>query len=58
MIMIMDNGKMDPQGRLEYRAVMKYRYPLLCTMTHTAFYIFYRWNIAGEATPCFRQRQL
>jgi Centromere DNA-binding protein complex CBF3 subunit, domain 2 len=42
MIMIMGNGKMDPQGRLEYGAVMKYRNPLLCAMTHTAFYLFYR----------------
>jgi hypothetical protein len=42
IIIIMDNGKMNP---------------LLCTMAHTAFYLFYRWNIAGETPPCFRQRQ-
>ena len=57
MIMIMDNGKMNPLGRLEYGAVMRHRNPLLCTMAHTAFYLFYRWNIAGETPPCFRQRQ-
>ena len=54
MIMIMDNGKMNLQGRLEYGAAMRHRNPLLCTMAHMAFYLFYRWNIAGEATPCFR----
>jgi len=26
-------------------------------MAHTAFYLFYRWNIAGEMPPCFLQRQ-
>jgi hypothetical protein len=57
MIMIMDNGKMNPLGRLEYGAVMRHRNPLLCTMGHTAFYLFYRWNIAGETSPCFRRRQ-
>jgi hypothetical protein len=39
--MIMDNGKMNPQGRLEYGAVMRHRNPLLCAMAHTAFYLFY-----------------
>jgi len=57
MIMIMDNGKMNPLGRLEYGAVMRHRNPLLCTMAHTAFYLFYWWNIAGVTPPCFRQRQ-
>jgi hypothetical protein len=57
MIMIMGNSKMNQQGRLEYGAVMRHRNPLLCTMSHTAFYLLYRWNIAGEAKPCFRHRQ-
>ncbi|KAF2178737.1 hypothetical protein K469DRAFT_802592, partial [Zopfia rhizophila CBS 207.26] len=58
MIMIMDNGKMNPLGRLEYGAVMRHQNPLLCTMGHVAFYIFYRWNVAGEPPPCFRRREL
>jgi hypothetical protein len=58
MTMIMDNGKMNQHGRLEFEAVIRYRNPLLCTMTHAAFYLFYRRNIAGETPPCFRQRQL
>jgi hypothetical protein len=51
MIMIIDNT-MNPQGRLEYGAMVGHRNQLLCTMAHTAFYLFYRWNIAGE-TPAF-----
>ena len=31
--------------------------PLLCMMSHTAFYLFYWWNITGEAPPCFQRRQ-
>lgn len=58
MVLIMDNGKTNQQGRLEYGAVMRHRNPLLCTMAHTAFYLFYRWNISGETPPCFRQRRL
>ena len=53
MVMIMDNGKTNQMGRLEYGAVMRHRNPLLCTMAQTAFYLFYRWNIAGEPPPCF-----
>jgi hypothetical protein len=45
MVMIMDNGNMNPLGRLEYGAMMRHRNPLLCTMTHTAFYLLYRWNM-------------
>jgi hypothetical protein len=58
MVMIMDNGKTNQIGRLEYGAVIRHKNPLLCTMAHTAFYLFYRWNITGELPPCFRQRQL
>src|SRR5215469_12364220 len=53
----MDNGKTNQLGRLEYGAVMRHRNPLLCIMAHTAFYLFYRWNIICEPSPCFHQRQ-
>jgi len=26
-------------------------------MAHTAFYLFYRWNITGEPLPCFRRSE-
>jgi hypothetical protein len=57
MIMIVGNGKMNQQGRLEYAAVIRHRNPLLCAMAHTAFYLFYWWNIAGESPPTFRRRE-
>jgi Centromere DNA-binding protein complex CBF3 subunit, domain 2 len=49
MIMIMDNGKMNPPGRLEYWAMMRHWNPLLYTMTRAAFYLFYRWNVMHGA---------
>lgn len=58
MLMIMDNGKMNQHGRIEYGGVMRHRNPLLCTMGHMAFYLFYRWNITGEKPPSFRRREL
>jgi len=54
----MDNGKTNQMGRIEYAAVKRHRNPLICTMAHTAFYLFYRWNVAGEPPPCFRRREL
>jgi hypothetical protein len=57
MIMIMNNGKTNPLGQLEYGAVMRHRNPLLYAMAHTAFYLFYRWNIAGKTPSYFSRRQ-
>ncbi|EDN02388.1 predicted protein [Histoplasma mississippiense (nom. inval.)] len=45
MILITDNGKINQLRRLKYAAVMRYKNPLLCTISHLAFYLFYRWNI-------------
>jgi Centromere DNA-binding protein complex CBF3 subunit, domain 2/Transcriptional activator of glycolytic enzymes len=57
MILIMDNGKMNPYGRLEYGGVVRHKNPLLCTLSNTAFYLFYRWNCIQEEPPRFQQRQ-
>ncbi|KAJ5110851.1 short-chain dehydrogenase [Penicillium argentinense] len=56
MIMIMNNGKTNQFGRLQYMGVMRHQDPLLCTMSQAAFYLFYRWQIAGESPPRFRSR--
>ena len=58
MILIMDNGKTNQVGRLEYGTVIRHRNPFLCTMGHTAAYLFYRWNMLRECPPQFQQRQL
>jgi hypothetical protein len=48
-IIITDNSKMSLLGRLEYGAMMRHRNPMLYTMTHTAFYLFYWWNMIIDA---------
>lgn len=57
MILIMDNGKTNQYGRLEYGGVIRHKNPFLCTLSHTAFYLFYRWNFVREEPPRFQQRQ-
>ncbi|EDN08097.1 predicted protein [Histoplasma mississippiense (nom. inval.)] len=47
MILITDNGKTNQLGQLKYAAVMRHKNPLLCTISHLAFYLFYRWNISS-----------
>ena len=41
MILIMDNRKMNQLRRIEYGVVIRHHNPLLCTMSHIAFYFFY-----------------
>ena len=57
MVMIIDNGKTNQFGRIEYGAVARHREPLLCTLSQLAFYLFYRWNCVREPPPCFQRRQ-
>jgi hypothetical protein len=57
MFFLMGNGKTNPSQRIEYGAVIRHRNPLLCTMGHTAFYLFFRWNVVREPPPRFQQRQ-
>jgi len=56
--MIMNNGKTNQLGPLGYGAIMRHQNPILCTMTHTVFYLFYRWNVIGEPPPYFRRHEL
>lgn len=58
MILMMNNGKTNQFGRLEYIGVIRHKEPLLCTMSQTAFYLFYRWEINQETPPRFWNRQL
>jgi hypothetical protein len=52
--MIMNNGKTNQFGRLEYMGVMWYQDPLLCTISQTPFYLFFRWQIIQEPVPQFQ----
>jgi hypothetical protein len=56
MIIVMDNGKTNKTGRIEYGSVIRHVNPLLCTMGHLAWYFFYRWHIVRETPPRFQRR--
>lgn len=56
-ICILDNGKMNKSGRIEYGGVVRHKNVLLCTMSQLAFYFFYRWTISSESPPHFQRRQ-
>ena len=56
-LLIMDNGKTNQFGKIQYGVAIRHRNPLLCTLSHLAFYFFYRWNIAREPHPTFKRRQ-
>ena len=57
MIMIIANGKTKFLNKLEYRVAIRHRDPLHCSLSHTAFYLFYRGNCVREPTPWFQRRQ-
>lgn len=57
LVLIMDNGKTNSVGRLEYAAATRHKDPLFCTLSHLAFYLFWRWDVMKQETPRFQQRQ-
>ena len=44
MLLIMDNGKTNHFGKLQYGTVVRNKDPYLCLMGQLAFYLFYRWK--------------
>lgn len=57
IIIIMNNRKTNQFGWLEYMGVMRHQDPLLCIISQTAFYLFFRWQIVQEPVPQFQNRQ-
>lgn len=57
LICVLDNGKMNKTGRIEYAGVVRNKNVFLCVISQLAFYLFYRWNIVREPVPSFQQRQ-
>jgi hypothetical protein len=57
LILIIDQGKKNQFGKIEYGCVVRHRELRLCTIAHLAAYLVYRWDVAGEAAPRFQRRQ-
>lgn len=57
MVAVMDQGKTNQHGRLEYGAVLRHRNYQSCLIGALAAYFFWRWHLSGEPFPCFRRSQ-
>jgi len=57
LVTVMDQGKTNQHGRLEYGAALRHRDHRSCLIGALATYFFWRWHCSGEAFPCFRTSQ-
>ena len=51
MVTVMDNGKTNKNGRLEYGACLRNRFVELCPIGSVAMHLFWRFHIFNEAFP-------
>ena len=57
LVAVMDRGKTNQHGRLEYGAALRHRDHRSCLIGAIAAYFFWRWHLSGEPFPCFRTSQ-
>lgn len=57
LVAVMDQGKTNQHGRLEYGAALRHRDYRSCLVGALAAYLFWRWHLSGEPFPCFRASQ-
>jgi Centromere DNA-binding protein complex CBF3 subunit, domain 2 len=57
LVTVMDQGKTNQHGRLEYGAALRHRDYRSCLVGALATYFFWRWHCSGEQFPCFRTSQ-
>jgi Centromere DNA-binding protein complex CBF3 subunit, domain 2 len=57
LVAVMDQGKTNQHGRLEYGAALRHRDHRSCLIGALAAYFFWRWHLSGEPFPCFRTSQ-
>lgn len=57
LVAVMDQGKTNQHGRLEYGAALRHRDHRSCLISALAAYFFWRWHLSGEPFPCFRTSQ-
>jgi hypothetical protein len=57
LVSLLQDGKMNKTARKEFMGALRHKDPMLCTQGALAQLFFWRWHIAGEAPPSFRQRK-
>ena len=57
LVSLLQDGKMNKTARKEFMGALRHKDPLFCTQGALAQLFFWRWHVAGEAPPAFRQRK-
>lgn len=58
LVVVMNQGKTNQHGRMEYGAALRHRDVRSCLIGALAFYFFWRWQVEGkEPFPSFAQSQ-
>jgi hypothetical protein len=57
LVSLLQDGKLNKTARKEFMGALRHKDPLFCTQGALAQLLFWRWHIAGEAPPIFRQRK-
>jgi hypothetical protein len=54
LVVVMNHGKTNQHGRMEYGASLRHREPQSCLVSAIAFWFFFRWQVERhEPFPCF-----
>ena len=55
LVVVMNQGKTNQHGRMEYGAALRHRDPKACLVGALAFWLFWRWQVEGiEHFPSLR----
>ena len=52
-VVVMNQGKTNQNGRIEYGACLRHRDPYACLVGQLAFWLFFRWQVEREPFPDF-----
>lgn len=57
LVSLLQDGKLNKTARKEFMGALRHKDPLFCTQGALAQLFFWRWHVASEAPPSFRQRK-
>ncbi|KAF1334759.1 Short-chain dehydrogenase, partial [Globisporangium splendens] len=57
LVIIMNRGKSNQHGRIEYGAAMRCKEAMLCPLNAVSMYLFWRWHIEPEPFPDLSDRK-
>jgi hypothetical protein len=56
LVVVMNQGKTNQHGRIEYGAALRHRDVRSCLVSSLAYYFFWRWQVEGiESLPTFER---